>query len=481
MLSPLQIARNESFLGRKDELAALHSVDASPEASLVVVYGRRRVGKTELIEQAYRDRNPLKFEGIEGGAAPRQMEHALYQLSRYAGDAAIQKLRFSRWLEFFDYLSRFVDRGTWTLYFEEVQWLAAYDEEFVADLKHAWDNDLRRNPKLVVVLCGSAPSFMAGKIVRSRALYGRVSREIRLGPFPFPDTAAFVGAHRSLFDAFEAQLALGGIPEYLKLVRSESSTYLALCRHAFLPNAYFLNECDRIFVSSLARSAHYRTAIEFLAARRSAARREIAERCGVKAGGNLTALLDDLESCGFIEGVIPYDKGPASKLVRYQISDPYLQFYYRFIQPQRRAIDSGAFADRPAAALPLHHYQQWLGYAFERWCRAHHRRIAELLGFGGVRYRSGAWIERGAEEGFQFDLVFDRADHVLTVCEIKYTTAPAGLETARIFARRTDALAARRRTTIERVLISAAGAEPELARSGGFDRVLTLGDLVGGA
>ncbi len=481
MLQPLEIAQNKQFLGREDELRSLRAVDASAEASLVVVYGRRRVGKTELVEQAYRERRPLKFEGIEGGDTARQLEQAVYQLSRYAGDGALQKLRFTRWLEFFDYLATFVERGAWTLYFEEVQWLAAYGEEFVADLKHAWDNALRRNPRLVVVLCGSAPSFMLGKVLRSRALYGRVAKEIRLAPFSFADTAAFVGARRSTFDLFEAQLALGGIPEYLKLVRTQSSTYLALCTHAFLPDAHLLSECERIFVSSLAKSVHYRGIVEFLAARRGATRAEIAAHCGIKAGGTLSSVLEDLELCGFIEGVVPYDKEATSKLVRYQIADPYLQFYYRFIAPQRRAIESGSFVGRPTAALPLHHYQQWLGYVFERWCRAQHRRIAELLGFGAVRYRSGAWIERGGGDGFQFDLVFDRADHVLTLCEIKYTQAPVGPAAAKELAQRTEALAIPRRTTVERVLISAAGVEPEVTAGGGFDRVLALGELLGRA
>jgi hypothetical protein len=480
-----------SFIGRDAEIEHLRQLDASPTASLVVVYGRRRVGKTALIEQSYRERNLLKFEGLEGGDQERQIEQCLYQLARYAGDGAIERLRFTRWLEFFDYLWRFIEQGRCTLYLEELQWLASYREELIADLKHAWDNTFRRNPQLVVVLCGSAPSFMVGKVLRSAALYGRVAAEIHLRPFPLVSTAEFLGPNRSPFDALEAQLALGGIPEYLNFARAESSTYLALCRNAFLPSAYFLNECDRIFVSSLAKSVHYRRVIEHLAARRSATRQEIADRCRLKPGGTLSALLDDLALSGFIEGVIPYDRGPRSKLVRYQIADPYLQFYYRFVAPQRRAIDSGRFEDNPALALPLHDYQQWLGFAFERWCRTEHHRIARLLGFSGVRYRSGAWIERAGKPtpargtptyeagGFQLDLVFDRADRVLTVCQIKHTAAPVGADAAREFVRRVEALKVPRRTTVQRILVSASGAEPEVERGGYFDRVLTLEELMG--
>lgn len=181
-------------------MRALLEVDSRPDPSIVVVYGRRRVGKTELLEQTYRERNILKFEGLEEGGRARQMEHALYQLARYANDTSIEKLRFTRWLEFFDYLGRFVEHGVWTLYFEELQWLASYREDFISELKYAWDNTLRRNPKLVVVLCGSASSFMVGKVLHSKALYGRVFKEINLRPFSLSEAAEFIGRSRSAFE-----------------------------------------------------------------------------------------------------------------------------------------------------------------------------------------------------------------------------------------------------------------------------------------
>jgi AAA+ ATPase superfamily predicted ATPase len=479
MISPCNILQDPNFLGRQEEKRTLLEVDAHPEASIVVVYGRRRVGKTELLEQTFRERNLIKFEGLEGEGTARQMKHVLYQLARYADDRAIERLRFTRWIEFFDYLARFVEHGVWTLYFEELQWLASYRGEFISELKQAWDNTLRRNPRLVVVLCGSAPSFMLGKVLRSKALYGRVFKEIHLRPFPLSDTAAFIGGSRSAFDVMDAQLALGGIPEYLKLVREESSTYLALCKNAFVPNARLLQECDRIFVSSLGKNVHYRKVLEFLAARRSASRNEIAVRLRLKPGGTLSALLDDLESSGFIEGVIPYDKGSRGKLVRYQIADPYLHFYYRFVFPQRRAVETGTFLDRPTEGLPLHEYQQWLGFAFERWCRSQHHRLAEILGFSGVRYRSGVWMERGKRSGFEFDLVFERADRVLTVCEIKYTVTPVGSAVAKEFARKLQSIDVPRRTTIHRVLVSASGAAPEVASGRHFDRIVTIEDIFG--
>jgi hypothetical protein len=121
----------------------------------------------------------------------------------------------------------------------------------------------------------------------------------------------------------------------------------------------------------------------------------------------------------------------------------------------------------------------WPIITFERWCRSQHRRIAEILGFSGVRYRSGAWIERDKPTGFQFDLVYDRADRVLTLCEIKYTEAPAGLAVAREFARKLEAVKLPRRHTVQRVLVSAAGAESEVAGGGHFDRIVTLEDIFG--
>lgn len=145
----------------------------SNQAAIVVVHGRRRVGKTTLIEHVFKNRALLKIEGVETGNKARQIETALLMLSQYFKDPTIARLNFTRWLEFFEYLARFLATGTHTLYLEELQWLASYDDELVNDFKLVWDNHFRKNSQLITVLCGSSPSFMVNKVLKSKALYGR--------------------------------------------------------------------------------------------------------------------------------------------------------------------------------------------------------------------------------------------------------------------------------------------------------------------
>ena len=150
---PKQITPNNNFIGRSSELGRLHQIGQSNEASILIVYGRRRVGKTELLEQAFRDRHVLKFEGIEGQSQDKQLAQATAQLAEYAQDPLLTKLVFKTWTEFFKLLSRYIKKDSWTVYFEELQWLANYGSDFVAELKSVWDNEWRHNPELLVILC----------------------------------------------------------------------------------------------------------------------------------------------------------------------------------------------------------------------------------------------------------------------------------------------------------------------------------------
>jgi AAA+ ATPase superfamily predicted ATPase len=462
------------IIGRNHELAALARIGQTQEAAIVIVHGRRRVGKTTLIEHAYKDRALLKIEGVEGGNKARQIETALLMLSQYAKDPAISQLRFTRWLEFFEYLSRFLKEGIHTLYLEELQWLASYDEELVGDFKLIWDNHYRKNPNLVTVLCGSSPSFMINKVIKSKALYGRSQHILQINPFTLKETQEYFGDRYSLSAIMDSFLAVGGIPEYLAYLRRSKSPYLDLCSEAFRKNGYFYNECERVFVSSMAQNQHYKKIIEFLAKVKFSTRLEIAQQLKLDSGGTLSSLLHELEMSGFIHTYVPYNKDDTSKLVRYEIADPYLQFYYRFIGPIKKKINQNAYQEHPTKALNLTDYQQWLGYSFERWCRHNHHVIAKALGFSAVKYDVGPFFSKSTPQKYQIDLLFLRADKVLTICEIKYTKASTSKSVIRDFERKIELLSIPSRHSVQRVLISAEGADASLVEAAYFDQILDL-------
>ncbi len=471
---------NQKFVGRRYELGQLRELGSSDRPVMIVMYGRRRVGKTELLEQAYWNRNILKFEGIKDKSESEQMSHVLWQLSEYLNTPIIAKVQVQHWSEVFKLIYDNIPDGEWTLYFEEVQWLANYQPMFVSELKYAWDNYFKNKTGLVLILCGSSPSFIINEILLSKALYNRSQYEFPLREFSLTETKEFL-AQRSNREVMDAYLLVGGIPEYLRWVNNKSSILVSLCENSFKPASFFLNEYQRIFVSSLADKKHYKEIIEYLAKCRFATRDEILKHIGVSSSGATTALLVDLEQCGFIEKYTPYQAHSESTLTRYCIADAYLQFYYKFIRPIRKEIEQGDFIDQPTAAIKSDSFYKWLGFSFERLCRRKHRIIAKILGFSAVHYRSGVYFDRNTNKessGYQIDLVFDRDDKVMTVCEVRYLQAPVGVSVIQEFERKLALLPNAKNKTLHKVLITAEGVDNSLLRRAYFDDIITIDQLI---
>jgi len=463
------------FIGRCAEIKTIEAAANAGEASILVVYGRRRVGKTELIEHVLQGRNLIKLEGVEDGNREAQMERVLYQLSKALDDRYIAQMRFKTWLELFDFIAGKISKGKWTLYLEEVQWLAEYKNELISDLKYVWDNSFRRNPDLLLVLCGSSPSFMQNQVVHSKALYNRSLYELNLMEFSLGETEEFL-ENRSQREVMDAYLTIGGIPEYLKRIKKYSSLQIGICEESFKKDSYFSNEKKRIFISSFATNHHYEAVIDYLSQVKFADKKDIEKHLGVKGGGSLTALLKDLEMCGFIDRYVPYQTESTSTLARYCIADSYLRFYFKFIMPILDRIQKGDYNKNPFYALNQESYQKWLGLSFERFCRKESLIIAKIIGFSAVRYKSGAFFNRSTikeEKGYQIDLIFDRADHVLTICEIKYTQSKVGVEVIEEFEKKLKLLPETTKT-IEKVLITASGASDALLTRSYFDRIIPL-------
>ena len=465
------------FIGRRCELAQLAAAQSSGEAALIVVYGRRRVGKTTLIEKAFGDRRLLKFEGVEGKPDSFQISQFMATLRRYFSQPKVQQATATTWTEAFELLADCVSKGKWTIYFEELQWMANYRSDLVSEFKPIWDNRLRKIPALITVLCGSSPSFFLSEVIRSRSLHNRSTLDLRLDEFPILEAAEFLG-QPTLNTLFDAYLSVGGIPVYLQRLTG-NSVYQSLCEQSFRKNGFFADEFEKVFVSSFGSNPSFRQIVAWLGLHGQATRDQLAKVVGMRSGGTLSKMLVDLEECSFIKRVVPLDKPLESLLSYYRIRDPYLHFYFRFIEPQRTAIQNGDFERYPQRALDTRTFRQWLGGAFERFCRDHAMTIAEVLGFSAVQFRVGTFFRRGniTDYGAQIDLLFDRADNVYTVCETKYQDAPIGTDVIAEVERKLQALPMPRGRSIHKVLITASGVTKGLQERAYFDRVLTLEDL----
>lgn len=479
MLFPKAVKPNKNFIGRAFEISKLDQISKLREASMVIIYGRRRVGKTELIEQVFRERNLIKFEGLEGQDEAMQRQHVMEELAGYMKIPLIGQIATKSWREVFKYIAAELKTGSWTLYLEELQWMANYQTTLISDLKYIWDNEFRHNPELILVLCGSSPSFMINKVLQSKALYNRSQHEIALKPFSLKETREYLSQY-PLKDVMDAYLSVGGIPEYLKRLKQESSLYLGLCKESFITGGFFTNEHDRIFTSSLAKNPLYKKIIDFLSRQKFANRNEIAEYLKISSGGGLSELLEDLTACGFIDKYTPIDALESLRTVRYCLRDNFLQFFFKFIQPKLVGVNRGDFNERPTQALSNDIYLKWLGFAFERTCRDNHAVIAKRLGFSAVEYQVGPYFSRALDKetpGFQIDLIFDRADHVYTVCEIKYLQSKVPVRVIPEFEQKLINLPNQDKYKIHKVLISTLGAVDSVRDRGYFDDILILEDL----
>lgn len=440
------VRKNPRFVGRQPYWQRLQEIDAQDEAAVIVIYGRRRVGKTELIEQFFRGRPLLKFEGLQPQRSTirrgseqekrRQIQECLVRLGQYVERPhEYLHMRVERWRDFFGLLVPVLEKQPVVLYLDELQWLANYSDELLSELKPWWDDVLRHNTRLRIVISGSSPAFIVNQFLASSAMYNRSNHMMKLEPFDLAEIHQFLGkGHR---EAMLAAITVGGIPEYLKQVASGTSVYVSLCAKSFRPDGFFRVEKNRVFVSSMAANPHYEGIIDYLARHRSATRNEIYRALTTGEtripGGSFSAMLEDLVELDFVTRSLPVTtkiaraaaaKRPAEpRNARYVICDEYLQFYYRFIDRIAEDIDSGLYQKNPTQAISRSDFSTLMGFSFERWCRKNAHLIARRLGFGGVvKYNHGPWYQK---DSVQIDLMYIRKDSVVIICEIKFNNDSA--------------------------------------------------------
>jgi AAA+ ATPase superfamily predicted ATPase len=470
--------RNRSFIGRALEVNDLLQIYKATSPQIIVIYGRRRIGKTSLIEHVFAKRKLLKFEGLEDGNAKVQRQHFLDQLAGYVGDRKISQLRIASWKEAFLLLYEYVRTGGYTVYFEELQWMANYQKTLISDLKYVWDNYWTKNNKLLLILCGSSPSFLINSVLLSKALYNRSQHDFPIKELSIEDSSQILGINKSTIEKLDAYLLVGGIPEYIKYLKTESSVFLSIQKESFKAGGFFVKESQKVFVSSLSKNRDYRRIIEYLAKNGPHTRNEIAKALVLETGGALSQLFEDLEKCEFIGSYAPLAFGSNARDSKVYINDNYLHFYYSFIKSKLNSVERGEYSNDTSSAITHHAYKQWLGYALERFCLKQHRRIASILGFSGVEYDVGPFYLRKGDRKLQIDLLFKRKDRVLTICEIKYTEAKPNKSIIPSFEKKLSLLPIYKNYSIQKILISPNGAAQELIDYGYFDKIIDLESLL---
>lgn len=472
-----------NFIGRLNEIKQLRNVLDSSEASIALIYGRRRIGKSYLIAKACEGKHVFNFEGLEQGNTKDQIRNFLFQLEIQTAIEIKDKSKVSSWSEAISKLFPFLKESPGcVLVFDEFQWMASYRSALVSEFKMLYDQYLSKVPGLTVILCGSIASFMVKKVLKSKALYGRIELNIHLKEFNLFEVRQVLNKH-SLQDCLLAYLVFGGVPKYLTIIKTAESIPPAIQRLCFDQSSILRMEFEKIFVSHFGKEGSYSEIVRTLLSKAiGLTKQELESLTSSSGGGQTTRELYNLEMAGFIEGFVPYNKKNSSKYKRYRLVDLFTSFYLNFVESN---IESNQKIDFFNMIYTSPKFKSFLGLAFELACLKHSSQIARILGFSGVAYRVGAFWKnpsykfknKNTDEHFQFDLVFERADKIITVCEVKYSDQTIGLDVGKKLQEQIANVAEFQNRTVQRVLISKSQPSKDLVQSAFFNQVIRAEEL----
>ncbi len=427
---------NRAVIGRRPEKRILDDLLRSGSAEFLAIYGRRRVGKTHLIREYCEPRCDLFFAatGQKDASTAIQLFHFKRELERvfYDGRPLPDLESWESALGLLcDAIDRYIEqhsKRTIVVFLDELPWLATPRSRLLQALDHYWNTRMSRLRQIRLIVCGSAASWILDNLIHAKGgLHNRITRRIRLMPFTLSEVREFLAARSVSLNpvqVVEIYLALGGIPYYLMQVgrgRSAAQNIGAIC---FDRNGSLFDEFERLFASLFRSADVYEKVIRAIASKGSGIdREELVRLTGIPSGGRLKKRLRELEEAGFIAAATPY--GYRAKKVSYRLIDEYISFYLKWIEPAPARVFRADSADYWIAKSRTPAYRAWAGHAFEGVCLKHARQIREALGIQSVAAETGSWryvSEKGrtAERGAQIDLLFDRADGVITLCEAKY-------------------------------------------------------------
>ncbi|MBB2145726.1 AAA family ATPase [Pedobacter sp. LMG 31464] len=416
----------EKVIGRTEEKAILGMIEKSGEAELLAVYGRRRVGKTFLIRNGFSKPPVFEFSGIHHASLEQQLESFSLALTAATG-TTIPLATPTSWLQAFSmlkqYLSPLLEKGRSVIFIDEFPWIDTPRSGFLPAFENFWNSWASKEENLIVVICGSAASWMIKKVINNRGgLHNRVTKRIRLLPFTVGETAAYL-KHRNInldkYQLLQLYMAMGGIPQYLKEIQPGDSAAQTIDRLCFTKDGLLHDEFKNLYHSLFDSAQNHIDIVKALAKKgKGMSRTEIIKACKLTSGGYATKLLEELSESGFISPYIPF--GKTSKDALYKLTDEYSLFYLKFIEGSK-ATGSGTWL-RFSTGIS---WTSWSGSAFESICMKHIPQLKKAIGIEAVYAEVSVWRyqpKTKTEKGAQIDLLIDRNDSCINICEMKFSS-----------------------------------------------------------
>jgi uncharacterized protein len=420
----------DKIIGREQEKARLDKIMQSNQAEFLALYGRRRVGKTFLIRQHLKKEIVFDISGSKDGSKKKQISDFFDEyLTRT--QAQRETTMPQSWHEMFRYLAKYLAELPETetkhvVFIDEMPWMDTPKSEFISALEFFWNQHVSKLDNVLLVACGSASSWIRKNLIKARGgLYNRITQRIRLMPFNLHETNLFLqsmGIHLPHYHILELYMAMGGIPFYLKEVEKGKSIPQLIDDICFSPQGLLTEEYEQLYHSLFRNAELHVLAIEKLAANpQGMTRTDIANATKI-AESSLTRTLEELVECDFITYFSPFLNKKKEGI--YKLTDLYSLFYLKFIQDNK-----GSGSKIWEQLCKESTYTAWSGYAFENICMGHINQIKAALGISGVFTQHSSWKFKGDDvlPGAQIDMVIDRADNIIHICEAKFTKESFGI------------------------------------------------------
>lgn len=472
--------------GRAAEQRLLSALLQSDRPEFLAVYGRRRVGKTFLVRE-YFERRAIVFQ-VTGRYEGRLKDHlrifAEAVTRTFAGGAELAIPE--SWHDAFQALRKIIearprDKKKLVLFFDELPWMATRRSGCLEELEFFWNDWCSRRTDIVLVVCGSAASFILDHFVNAKGgFHNRLTRHMPIAPFTLSEVKEYLKARRlTLTDRqlAELYLVLGGVPYYLSLLERGESPAQAVDRLCLGSRAPLLNELDNLFTSLFGPDDTYSRVVRVLAKRRQGlSRTALLEQAGLTSGGGAKHVLTALCESGFVLESVPFGRSSRDRF--YRLVDEFVLFALYWLERGRIRGD-GAWTK--VRGKPSYH--AWAGLAFESLCLKHVGAIKRALGISGIETLESSWLLPGTakQEGAQIDLVVDRADGVISICEMKYCDEPFLIDKSYAKTLKDKLTRFREHTKTKKalhlVLVTMTGLRENQYSDELVDRVVTLADL----
>lgn len=477
------MAGNPTFIGRKRELEQLSRLLNKPTASLVVVKGRRRIGKSRLIQEFGKSMKMFTFSGLaptEKMTLKEQLHEFGWQLGKALGQPAFKD---DNWNDLFLRLAHNTREGRVLILLDEISWMGSEDPNFLGKLKNAWDLEFKNNPNLILVLCGSVSAWIEKNIVSHTGFLGRISLNLNLEELPLSDCNKFwpTSQRISSFEKFKVLSVTGGVPKYLEEINYKISAEENIKNLCFEPSGLLFKEFEQIFSDIfLNRSAAYKKIVESLAAGKLAPD-EIYKKLGTNKSGVISEYLDDLVKSGFLYRDFTWSlkNGKRSKLSRYRICDNYLRFYLKNIEPYKDRIERGDFLT--GVANTLSSWESIMGLQFENLVVNNRKRIKEIIDIQPheVVYDNPFFQRKTKlQMGCQIDYLIQTKFNTLYICEIKFSKKPIPIDIIQEIEKKIRRLQTPKYFTCRPVLIHVNGVDEKVKESDYFSKIIDFSECL---